>query len=77
MSTVAEIPLGARVFDALTSDQLCRDAVGLEEAMKEVQALTGTHLDPKVVAAFVSIPNEELERIAYQAAAMQRVGNIP
>jgi len=61
MGTGAEIPPGARVFDALTKESPCRDAVQFEQAKKETQAPRETHFDPEVVAAFVSIPNEELE----------------
>ncbi len=74
-----EIPLGARVFavadmfDALTSERPYRQALQFEEAKRKIETLSGTQFDPEVVAAFVSIPNEELERIAHQAAAMPRV----
>jgi HD-GYP domain-containing protein (c-di-GMP phosphodiesterase class II) len=77
MGAGAGIPLGARVFDALTSDRPYREAMQFQGAKRGIETLSGTQFNPEVVAAFVSIPNEELERIAYQAAAMQRVGNIP
>jgi putative nucleotidyltransferase with HDIG domain len=74
-----EIPLAARVFaiadtfDALTNDRPYREAVDIDQAKKEIQAASGTHFDPRVVAAFLSVPNEEWERIADQVAVDSKV----
>lgn len=51
------IPLGARiiavadVWDALTSDRSYRRALPAQVALAELTSLSGTHLDPQVVAA--------------------------
>jgi HD-GYP domain-containing protein (c-di-GMP phosphodiesterase class II) len=52
------IPLGARIvavcdaFDAMTSSRPYRPAIGVEDALAELQACAGTQFDPAVVAAF-------------------------
>jgi hypothetical protein len=57
----AEIPLAARivavadVFDALISQRPYKDAWSHAEAVREVQRISGSHLDPQVVAAFTSL----------------------
>jgi diguanylate cyclase (GGDEF)-like protein/putative nucleotidyltransferase with HDIG domain len=51
-----QIPLGARVvsavdcLDALASDRQYRRALPLDEAMRQISALSGTSFDPRVVA---------------------------
>jgi putative nucleotidyltransferase with HDIG domain len=61
-----EIPLAARVFavadalDALTTDRPYRPAVGWTEARQEIRTFAGTQFDPAVVAAYDTIPDEEL-----------------
>ncbi len=56
-----DIPLGARiiavadVYDALTTDRPYRKAFSTIQAKQEVIANSGTHFDPRVVAAFVAI----------------------
>jgi len=64
-----EIPIGARILaavdclDALASDRQYRRALGLDEALNEVETLAGKSFHPRVVAVmkrhFV-----ELERLA-------------
>jgi hypothetical protein len=55
-----EIPLAGRivavadVFDALTTDRVYREAMGLDEAVASIRAGRGTHFDPRVVDAFVA-----------------------
>ena len=52
------IPLEARivaladVFDALTSPRVYKDAWSVDEAVSYILSLSGTHFDPRVVAAF-------------------------
>jgi diguanylate cyclase (GGDEF)-like protein/putative nucleotidyltransferase with HDIG domain len=56
-----EIPIGARVialadvFDALTSDRPYRKAMAHEEAYSYICKHSGTHFDPRVVEALVSV----------------------
>lgn len=56
------IPLGARVFavvdalDAITSDRPYRKAKPLSAAREEIWRHSGTQFDPKVVDAFMSVP---------------------
>lgn len=65
-----EIPLVARIFavadafDALTSNRPYQKAVSLDEAKRQIQAGSGTHFDPEVVRAFLTVPDEEWQRIA-------------
>jgi putative nucleotidyltransferase with HDIG domain len=57
----AQIPLVARIFavvdawDALTSDRPYRTAWTKEKAREHIQAASGTHFDPQVVAEFMQI----------------------
>ncbi len=63
------IGIGARVFhvvdtlDAITSDRPYRRARGFADAKAEIVRCRGSQFDPKVVDAFLSIPEEEWERI--------------
>jgi HD-GYP domain-containing protein (c-di-GMP phosphodiesterase class II) len=56
-----QIPLSARIFaivdvwDALRSDRPYRTAWPEEKVREHVRSLSGTHFDPKVVAAFLQI----------------------
>jgi putative two-component system response regulator len=50
----------ADVFDALTNIRPYKPAWSLHEALAEIQRLSGTHFDPAVVAAFMSIGHNEL-----------------
>ena len=58
-----DIPLGARIFavadtlDAMTSDRPYRSALSLEQAKAEIARCSGTQFDPKVAAAFLSLPD--------------------
>lgn len=60
----------ARIFavadslDAITSDRPYQQAETLEFARQRIRQLAGTHFDPSVVAAFLTIPEEVLLRIA-------------
>jgi HD-GYP domain-containing protein (c-di-GMP phosphodiesterase class II) len=63
------IPLGARIFaiadtlDAMTSDRPYRRASTFPEARMEIARCSGTQFDPQCVAAFVLIPDDELEAL--------------
>jgi response regulator RpfG family c-di-GMP phosphodiesterase len=64
-----DIVVGARCFhvvdtlDAITSDRPYRRARPFAEARAEIIRCAGTQFDPKVVDAFVAVPEEEWERI--------------
>jgi hypothetical protein len=70
-----EIPIGARVFavadalDAMTSGRPHRPALSSSAAREEIQRESGRHFDPRVVQAFLSIPDEAWERICSGRAA--------
>jgi HD-GYP domain-containing protein (c-di-GMP phosphodiesterase class II) len=57
----AEIPLAARIFaiadayDSMTSHQPYREALPIEFALAEISDNAGTHFDPSLVQAFMSI----------------------
>jgi putative nucleotidyltransferase with HDIG domain len=57
-----QIPLGARIcavaetFDAITSNRPCRAAQSFEAARMEIQAWSGKQFDPKIVQAFLGVP---------------------
>jgi putative nucleotidyltransferase with HDIG domain len=61
-----QIPLSARIFavvdtyDAITSDRPYRPARGHAEAVDELRRVSGSQLDPRVVDAFLAIPENEL-----------------
>lgn len=58
--TATEIPIGSRIiavadaFDAMTQPRPYRRALGLTEALGELELGAGTQFDPSVVAAFTS-----------------------
>lgn len=64
-----EIALGARIFsvvdtlDAMTSDRPYRKAVDFDVSKQEIIRCAGTQLDPRVVEAFCSIPENEFRAI--------------
>jgi diguanylate cyclase (GGDEF)-like protein len=55
------IPLLARIisvedaFDALTSGRCYREAVGVSEALKEIERCAGTQFDPEIARVFIRI----------------------
>jgi putative nucleotidyltransferase with HDIG domain len=69
-----EIPLAARVFsvadvlDALTTDRPYRPASTLAVARGMIQDGAGSQFDPRVVDAFMAMPDEAFERIAREIA---------
>jgi ribonuclease P protein subunit RPR2 len=62
-----EVVLGGRVFpiadtfDAMTSDRPYRKALPFDDAIEEIARGSGTQFWPDAVAAFLSIPRDELE----------------
>ena len=75
------IPIGARVFavvdalDAITSDRPYRKARPLSVAREEIGAHSGSQFDPKIVDAFMSVPEttwaEIRENVTRQVNACQ------
>ncbi len=59
------IPLGARIlavadaFDAMTSTRSYREAMSVDEALKELQKCSGSQFDPQVVEAFMHVIKEK------------------
>jgi HD-GYP domain-containing protein (c-di-GMP phosphodiesterase class II) len=64
-----EIPFGARIFvvadslDAMTSDRPYRRALPFAAAKAEIIRESGRQFDPKVVEAFLSLPEQVWENI--------------
>lgn len=65
-----EIPLGARIFavvdafDALTSKRSYQDSLSYEEALERIGQSRGTHFDPEIVDAFLSVPSQTWQALA-------------
>lgn len=63
------IPLNARIFavadvwDAMRSDRPYREAWDEERTRAFITENSGSHFDPQVVEAYLSIPSEELEKM--------------
>ncbi len=68
-----EIPLAARivavaeVYDALISKRPYKEAWSPEQAIREIQSISGTHLDPQIVDAFVAM---------YVDGTIKRLGHV-
>ena len=64
-----EIPISSRiiavadVFDALRTDRPYRKAFSIKDAIKIIKEEKGTHFDPLVVDAFLSIPVKEIKKV--------------
>jgi HD-GYP domain-containing protein (c-di-GMP phosphodiesterase class II) len=58
------IPLGARIiavadaFGAMTTNRPYRNALSINEAVKELKKFSGTQFDPDIVKIFISILHE-------------------
>jgi putative nucleotidyltransferase with HDIG domain len=71
-----EIPLGARIFaladafDAMTSDRPYRKAMGLEDALKEIERCSGGQFDPAIATAFLRLPTERLSAVRADAGPL-------
>jgi len=63
------IPLGARIFavvdafDAMTFDRPYSKAIPMDAAFTEIKRCIGTHFDPAIAEAFLSLPRKLLEEI--------------
>jgi putative two-component system response regulator len=70
-----EITLGARIFavadalDDLTSNRPFQPAIGFEEAMEEIEKMSGAQLDPALTKVFLEIPVSEWKGIRREVAA--------
>jgi putative nucleotidyltransferase with HDIG domain len=59
------IELGARIlkvadsFDAMTTDRLYHKALGLEDAIREMEEKKGADFDPEIVDAFIAVLSKE------------------
>lgn len=68
------IPLAARIFavadalDAITSQRYYKEARSFHEAQVEIEACAGTHFDPSVVKAFLTIPEKVFTRIRQETS---------
>ncbi len=60
-----KIPLGARIvavadaFGAMTTDRPYRNALSVDEALKELKKFSGIQFDPQVVEIFISLLHEK------------------
>ncbi|MHB8656151.1 MAG: HD domain-containing phosphohydrolase [Terriglobia bacterium] len=76
-----KIPLGARIFavadtlDAITVDRPYRKAAPFSSACEEILRESGRQFDPKVVEAFISIPEQEIRGII--SAEIRRYARVP
>jgi putative nucleotidyltransferase with HDIG domain len=76
-----QIPLGARIFavadtlDAMTVDRPYRKAAPFSSAREEILRESGRQFDPKVVQAFLSIPEQEMRGII--SAEIRRYARVP
>lgn len=63
------IPIAARIFavadalDAITSERYYKAARSFRDAQTEIEACAGSHFDPAVVKAFLTIPEKVFMRI--------------
>jgi PAS domain S-box-containing protein len=74
-----EIPLAARIFavadvwDALRSDRPYREAWPVDQVREYIRDQAGTHFDPTVVEAFLSLDGEALEQVELLATLRRTV----
>jgi len=74
------IPAGARIFavidtyDAMTSDRPYRKALPASVALQEIQKHLGTQFDPTCAAAFLGIPQAELDTLRDRVAESHTAG---
>jgi putative nucleotidyltransferase with HDIG domain len=79
--TGQQIPLGARIFaladtlDAITVDRPYRKAAPFKAARDEIIRQSGQQFDPRVVKAFLSIPEREILGIMSQE--IRRYARVP
>jgi len=64
------------VYDALLSTRPYKDPWSIQQALEEVKRLSGSMLDPRLVAAFIELApglGKELEAIGKQASGRAAV----
>ncbi len=72
-----DIPLGARIiavaetFDMLVSELPWRDAMPLEDALKELKRCSGSQFDPLIVDAFLTVV--EAQRVEFPEEVKEQV----
>ncbi|MGH9829569.1 MAG: HD-GYP domain-containing protein, partial [Blastocatellia bacterium] len=66
----------ADAFDAITSDRPYRAAQTYAAARAEIVAHSGKHFDPKIVKAFLGIPEREWTEIKYSARARDYIERL-
>ena len=65
-----QIPLGAKIvtvvdaFDAMVSDRCYRKGLGLSEAVRRLEADSGTQFDPCIVKRFVHLAREHVSEVS-------------
>jgi HD-GYP domain-containing protein (c-di-GMP phosphodiesterase class II) len=68
------IPIAARIFavadalDAITSQRYYKEARSFRDAQIEIEACAGSHFDPSVVKAFLTIPEKVFLRIRQETS---------
>ena len=68
------IPLPARIFavadalDAITSKRYYKEAISFREAVVEIESCSGSHFDPVVVKAFLTLPEKAFTRIRQETS---------
>lgn len=73
-----QIVIGARVFavadtmDAICSDRPYRKGRPLEVAKEEIKRCSGTQFDPKVVDAYLSVPDSAWDEIKHHVEGLER-----
>ena len=79
-----EIPYAARivavadVYDALISKRPYKEAWPTEKAMREIQRIAGTHLDPLIVPAFIELWEQGvIDRIADEIRSDEAEEHMP
>jgi putative two-component system response regulator len=78
-----EINLGARIFavagalDGLTSNRQVQPAISFEDAMKEIETMSGAQLDPALTKAFLEIPASEWKEIRRAVADNTNRADFP
>lgn len=79
-----EIPYAARivavadVYDALISERPYKQAWPTEDAVREIQRIAGSHLDPHVVAAFVELWEQGvIQRITDEVGSDRAQEGVP
>jgi putative two-component system response regulator len=61
ISLIGRVLAVADVFDAITCKRPYRDGFPLQKARAIIEEGSGTHFDPAIVKAFLSIPEAELQ----------------